>query len=142
MLFAKFEEKFADKYRKVDQLRTVCWSGEGDITEQNVASHLAAARCHVRDSNGVRQNTAFCSTVAHGPDQIRRFSSTTEAPWYCQTCKLVTRLRNDNPSTTPITERRIKGRMSERQIGYPVLALTGRSKGNNLTSLSWEVDTD
>jgi hypothetical protein len=84
---AEFEEEFAVKCRKVGQLRTLCCSAQGEITEQNMASHLAAARRHVRNSNAVYQNTVFCSRVVYGPHQMCRFSVWAEAPWYCQTCK-------------------------------------------------------
>ena len=84
---AEFEEKFAVKCWKVGQLRALCWIAEGEITGQNMASHLAAARRHVREGKVVYQNTGFCSTVMYGPHQMRRSSVLTEAPWYCQTCK-------------------------------------------------------
>jgi hypothetical protein len=71
MLFVEFEEKFADKCRKVGQLHTVCWSAEGEITEQNMASHLAAASCHVRDSNAESTRTLY--SAAHSRTDPTKF---------------------------------------------------------------------
>jgi hypothetical protein len=101
-----------------------------------MASHLAAARCHVRDSNAESARTLYSAAQSRtNPTKFVAFQQRQKHHDTVRRVRLGTRLRNDNPSTTPITERRIKGRMSERQTGYSVLALGGRPKGNNLTSL-------